>query len=507
MKGLEQLSTLRSLACALAQSALAKRLAKGAFWSLAGTLFPRGLTLVSTVITARLLDKVGFGELAMVQSTVGMLQTFATFSLGITATKYVAAYRATDPPRAGRIIAAAEAFACITGGVFAAALMAGSSWVAVRSLAAPQLAPVLRIASLLLFFTALGGAQVGALSGFEAFKEMARVNLGVALLGAPLLIVGTYYAGVQGAVLASVVTAAVNWVANHALVRRIAGRQGIPIRFARCWTETRVLYQFSLPAVLSGAVASPATWVANALLCNQPRGYAELGVYNAIMRIKQLPESVATTLLLPVLPMLSEKYALGQSHAYGRILSGAFGISLVVTGPIAFLFAAIPQLCLAPYGASFQHGSAAVVWLMLHSVLIALFSPMASVLASMERMWFGAAFNLSWGLLYVAVSFALIPGYGASGLAAALAITHLVTSLPCLAYIYRYEPRFIGNARLGSSTAVALVLYAGVAAAGAWGSTFLAACVAILAAAGCCIMAARSVVHGRAPEPDDVPRR
>ncbi len=66
---------------------LAARLARGAFWSLAGSLVARGAGLLTAIMVGRILGKDGFGELGLVQSTVGMFGTFAGFGMGLTANK------------------------------------------------------------------------------------------------------------------------------------------------------------------------------------------------------------------------------------------------------------------------------------------------------------------------------------------------------------------------------------------------------------------------------------
>ena len=53
---------------------------------------------------------------------------------------------------------------------------------------APALAGELRIAGILLFFNALNGAQTGALSGFEAFRAIARINLVRGLIAFPITV-------------------------------------------------------------------------------------------------------------------------------------------------------------------------------------------------------------------------------------------------------------------------------------------------------------------------------
>ena len=91
--------------------------------------------------------------------------------MGLTAIKYVAELRESDPERAGRIIALSSQFAALTGGVMALGLFFSASWLATHTIDAPQLAGALRIAALFLFISALTGAQTGALSGLEAFQS------------------------------------------------------------------------------------------------------------------------------------------------------------------------------------------------------------------------------------------------------------------------------------------------------------------------------------------------
>jgi hypothetical protein len=85
-------------------SDIGTRLSRGIFWSMAGSVISRGLMLCATVLVARMLGKTVYGELGMIQSTVGMFGVFAGFGLGLTATKHVAEFRQSDPERAGRII-------------------------------------------------------------------------------------------------------------------------------------------------------------------------------------------------------------------------------------------------------------------------------------------------------------------------------------------------------------------------------------------------------------------
>ncbi|QTA79204.1 Polysaccharide biosynthesis protein [Desulfonema limicola] len=109
----------RQYAARIESSPLGYRLAKGAFWSLSGALISRGLGLLASILVARILGKTGFGELGIIQSTVGMFGVFAGFGMGLTATKHVAEFRYKNPEKAGRIIILSALLTVIFSGIMA----------------------------------------------------------------------------------------------------------------------------------------------------------------------------------------------------------------------------------------------------------------------------------------------------------------------------------------------------------------------------------------------------
>jgi len=404
--------------------------------------------LAATVCVARMLGKNSYGELGMIQSTVGMLSIFAGFGLGLTATKYVAEFRVKDPHRVGRVIGLSGLFAAATGGAMAVCLIVFAPSLAERAINAPYLADSLRIGSVILFVGAVNGAQTGALSGLEAFKTVALVNLLVGLISFPVILVGTYFGGLSGTLWALAINLGFNWLLNHLALRKEAQRHAVPLTFTDCWQEWPILWNFSIPAVLSGILVGPVTWACNALLVNRPDGYAEMGVYSAALRIKDIPSMVLSMLMTPILPVLSDLYGRRATANYNRTLSYAFSMSLAVMIPVSLVQMAAPSLTLMPFGEDFSGHHAVVQWLMLQAMCLGLFTPMGHVLASMNRMWFGLAYNSVWAAVYLLLAWLLVPRHGASGLAAALATAHLATSLPCAAYIYVYERPFIANTPL-----------------------------------------------------------
>lgn len=439
---------LRKYTSRIEESPLGYRLAKGAFWSLAGAMISRGLGLLASIIVARMLGKVGFGELGIIQSTVGMFGVFAGFSMGLTSTKHVAEFKAKDPAKAGRIMALSSLVAIVSGGLMAIVLVIFAPWLATHTLAAPHLSGLLQITAVVLFLSALTGAQTGALSGFEAFKTIARVNLLSGFVTFPFMVGGVYLAGLQGAIWGLLASIGLNWLLNHLALKVEARKANVPFTYKNCLQEWNVVHSFSLPAVLASAIVEPINWFCYAMLVNQPNGYAEIGVYNAVLRVKIIPEMVLGMLISPLLPILSEQYSRKSISSYNKTIFYAFIISWLVVIPISLIQMIAPSLTLLPFGREFYGNHGIVKWLMLQAILNGLIVPITQIFASTNRMWFSFVSRLIWGISYLLFTYALVPTYGGIGLAAAFTFTHFIILIPYLFYLYYFEKSIVFDSQL-----------------------------------------------------------
>jgi len=366
-----------------------------------------------------------------------MFQLFASLGLGATATRYVAEFKTIDTAKTGRIISLTILSASILGAFFTAALYFAAPWLAARPMSAPHLGPSLRLGAPLLCLYSIIGAQTGALAGFGAFRTTASVNTVVAILSFPLVVGGALLWSIPGAMVGLVLAGLSNCVANHFALASQRSRYGVRMNYGECWGERRILARFSIPSVLGNAMAGPVAWGCQSLLATQPGGYAALGAYNAIVRVKQIPESAASMLLTPLLPLLSEKFGNNQTASYNRTLILAFCVGILTTMPFALLLSAVPSLALMPFGRQFSAPPALIQLMMLHGLLIGLYAPMGGIFGSTEKMWVGALYNVVLGTLQILLAFCWIPRIGATGLAAAIVTSVCFVSTAFVWYIYR----------------------------------------------------------------------
>lgn len=410
-------------------SEIVSRLVSGVFWSMLGAISSRGLLLIASVLVARALGKNAFGELAIIQSTVGMFGVFAGFGLGLTATKYVAEFRSSAPDRAGNIIALSGIVASVTGALLGFGLYFYAPWLATHTINASYLVGDLRISSIMLFVSAINGAQIGSLSGFEAFKSIARINLLVGLISFPTLLFGAYYGGRTGVIWAMTLNLGVNYFFNHYLLKKEIKKHNIPLNYANCASEFSILWKFSVPALLGGALVGPITWATNAMLVNQPDGFGELGIYNAANQWQMTILFIPGMLGQVVLPILSNLNGVALEDKYLKVLKLNIFLNIsIATFVVLPIIIGAPQI-MKTYGPSFGSGSTVLRILAFTAILIATNNVIGQAIISKSKMWMGFMFNGLWAITMLITTYIFLNRqFGAAGLAMASMVAYVFHS-------------------------------------------------------------------------------
>lgn len=421
-------------------ASLAGRFIRGASWSLLGMGAAQGLAVIASIVMARLLGKVAFGEFTMVTGTVGAFGILAGLGLGLTATKYTAEHRTSDPARAGQILGLAQLVAAISGGLVALILFLLAPWLAARTLNAPTLADELRIGCILLFLNALDGTQTGALAGLEAFRAIARVGLVRGILSFPALIAGVWFYGLTGAVAATVLMGAVGWWLNQNALRRESASSGLSISYGGTRSNLPILWQFSLPAFLSAVMVAPVMWLANAILVNQPGGYGELGVFNAANQWRTAMMFLPAVLVRVALPIMASSVDPRRADDFGKTLVLTQSLTVAIVLPLGGLLMFLSEVIMGLYGNEFVHGATVLIGVACTIMITSIGNSAGAAIEARGKMWRGLVLNLSWAVVLIVVVGLTAGTWGARSLAFGSAIAYLVMSLWGFHYVARYLP-------------------------------------------------------------------
>jgi O-antigen/teichoic acid export membrane protein len=403
-------------------------------WSTVGAMSSRALALLASVIIARILGKSVFGELGVLQSTTNMYTTFALFG-GLTATKYVAEFRKTEPERAGRIIAMSIVVPIASGSVMAMLMVATSPWAA-RLLAAPHLQNAIAISALALLLIVINEALDGVLSGLEAFKRRSTVQVAIGIATFPIMVLGVVFFGLIGAIWGLIASQALRVLLNYQAIQTETVLAGVPIRWKEVRKESRILASFSLPTLCSGAVYIPAMWIANMIMVNTRGGYAEMGVFNAADRWRTAILFLPSLLGSVTLPMLASLRSEGDSGRYHNLLVTNVRLSVLASTAVAGPVALFSPWIMASYGPGFREGKWVLIVLCAISVAYAAYWIVNQSLVSRGHIWTMFSFNLGWAITLLGSEW-LLRRHGATGLAVAYLIAEIGRLSAALIYANR----------------------------------------------------------------------
>ena len=424
---------LRAIFRKLEASPLATRFARGVFWSLFGSVTSRVLAVISSIIAARLIGKSAFGELGIVQNTIAMVGTLAGFGLGTTALKYVAEFRGQDSRRTGRMIALFRVAAWGTGTILGVLLVGIAPWLCRSILKQPDLTGYVQIGSLLMLFSAVNGSQNGVLSGFEAFKTIARVTTIGGLLNFPMIVGGALYAGLPGIVCALILGQMVACLLNAHALRLEMIRHNIPLTFIGWTRELPVLWQFSVPAVLGTLVISPVTWACTAMLVRQPHGLEHMGAFNAANQWFNALMWLPYMMDQAVLPILSERFGAKDRTQTSILLFGLIKLNAAIAIPLVLIGGLLSPYIMGGYGTGFVGEWPTLVAMLATAGLFAIQLPVGNVIAASGRMWLGLCLNLTWSVVFISASWFLV-GWGSLGLAIARFLAYVAQAIWSFAY-------------------------------------------------------------------------
>jgi len=325
-------------------------IAAQARWALVAKIATSVLGTVTTVFVARELSPTNYGTFSLVISTVAFWFIFAEFGIGLSVSKHVAQsrYRDADRNLAARFVGRGIMLQAVFSLTAALACFISAGWVAAL-LDNPDLAMLLRVASVILLVRPLHMLTLSVFQGFqtlhfmalaETVREVGRLLATVILLKLGLETLGAVEGRMTGFALSAVLGLAIVWR-----------------RFLRgtAWARTddraitRQVLHLSLPIVVI-LVCDFVFMEFTIPMVGFFLGAEQAGYYSLPFRITTLLHLVAHALALAVTPRLT---ALNQRTA-GDVrvlyLRGIKSILLLYIPAMAGLITLAPELLSVIFG-------------------------------------------------------------------------------------------------------------------------------------------------------------
>jgi O-antigen/teichoic acid export membrane protein len=424
--------TLRLKFKSLLNSPTIVRLLAGTGWSLMGEILSKGLLFLSWIIVARLLGKVGYGQFGIIRSTITMFAIFGGLGLGLTANKFVAENRSSNKLFAGQIIGMTQIFAFVSGLILAGLILIFSHYISTTLLKAPFLENELKLTAVMLFFSAMNGAQIGILQGLEAYKKLAFLNAFQGITAFPLFAIGTYYFGLSGSISAFAINIIISTILFQIVIQKELKIKGIVVYFKNVRDTLSVFWSFSLPAALTGIAVSPFKWYSEALLVKFS-GFDNLGIFQAAIVITSIVIAIASTLNAPLISIAANSKG-DQSDMklqYVTMYSSWYAF-LILSVP----FLIFPKILIVFFGEQFNDPNLfkTSLLMMLWCGMMLYYQGITRIIMLNNSIWFLFCTNIFEGVTLIG-SFYFFRTQGALGLGYAYVLSYVVRIIISLPYI------------------------------------------------------------------------
>lgn len=406
---------------------------KDSFWMLLGSALGKGLGVIGGIFIANILGKDLYGEYGLLRNTLLLIAIFSTMGLGYTSTVFVARYYNHNLSILKLLIKKLIRITFYFSFIVAIITFIFSSKLAVY-LEDPNLESGLKYLSLIIIFNALTTTQVGVLSGFKVFKDIAIVNILSGTINFTLSVGLTYKFGFNGAVIALLLSQILNFLLNKIALHKQF--KNIPDSYNETIHLEEIL-KSSLPIALQEMSVSVMHWSTSILLLKLTN-YGEVGLYSASTQWSTIILFIPVVLRNVTLSHLSS--AKNNLKKRNRIIYSMLILYVICTfTPSTFVYI-FSENIVSVYDVSFNGLKYVLVLACYSTVFNSIYNVFSSEFIASGRNWLMYVITFCRDILILLLLYILINICKLSG-AFSLALSNLsvglIVSLVCwLSYLY-----------------------------------------------------------------------
>lgn len=416
--------------------------AKGGGITFAGKLFTYICRFVITLLLARLLGAEQYGLYNLALTAITVTAALAAFGLDSALVRYIAMFaRRRDDAGLWGVLQIGLSVTTILSVLLSAGLFILAEPIAQGIFHEPRLAPLLRVAGLIVPFLTLSNTIAAATQGF---KRMQYATIARDILQPLLrltLVVGLTLVGMSAAGAVAVFGIAVGaasllllyFLNKLFLLRR-------PLREGR--RDTHEVLRFSIPVFLSDLMTTFRENI-QTLILGALNTATSVGIFAVVNQINMVGSMFQSAIATASRPIISELYDQGEWQQMGRMYQTTTKWTFTVNLPLFLTAVLFSEPILSIFGKSFVAGSTALA-LLAWAIMADISTGMCGIILDMTGHTTLKLVNAITRLvLSLVLSFLLIPPWGVVGAAAAtLIVVAFVNLLRLLQvfFLFRYLP-------------------------------------------------------------------
>jgi O-antigen/teichoic acid export membrane protein len=403
--------------------------AKGGGITFAGKLFTFGCRLVITLLLARMLGAGQYGLYNLGLTALTVTAALAAFGLDTALVRYIAVYvNRRDEARVWGTIQIAVGLSLAFSMILGAGLFLLAEPVAVGVFGQPGLAPLLRVAAIVVPFLTLLNMFASATQGFKKMqyatlaRDVAQPLLRLVLTLALVVMGATAIGAVSIYGLSVAVAAVILLVLLH---RRLFSLRR-PL--ASGTRETREVMRFSAPVFLSDLMTTFRDNI-QTLVLGAMSTVASVGIFAVASQLNMVGHMFQSAVAASSRPIIAELYDRGEMVRLGQLYRITTKWTLTLNLPVFLTLVLFPEQILAVFGNGFVAGAPTLV-LLAWAIMADISTGQCGIILDM-------AGRTGWKLvnsivrlgLSLALSAALIPAWGVFGAGVATLATVALVNL------------------------------------------------------------------------------
>ncbi len=409
-------------------------------FSTIGGVVSKLVTLLMYIILSRILKPEMFGTMSVVISPVLFVGAVASIGLPVAFSKLIPEYRLLDNINLNRILSGFIWIGVVSAFVFSIFFYILSDWLAEIIYSDSSLGNYFKIMSIYLFSISINSIQIGLLSGFEDFKNVARLNIINSLVSSFFVLTFAYFFLVNGAFIGFCISGILAILINNLFLKKSLLSNGIKLISTNFFVDRSIICKFLVPMFISTLIVAPLNSIANYFLLKGQNTYTDVAAFNLAFQwynaVLFLPSLFATV----ILPILTRSFYSSDVERRRKIL-----YNLLLNGLIALCLSLLVYLSsdflVEIYGKEFTMFSSILSILLVNAVIVSCVAALGQVLISTGRVWISLGLNLVWIGLFIHFCYLLATrGFGSMGVAYSFLFSYI--SLGVLTLIFTWSDIF-----------------------------------------------------------------
>ncbi len=417
----------------------------GSAWGLGAKLLATGLSMVTSIITARFYGAEPMGIVATVNAFLGLATTFTLMGTDTSVLRLIPQHMSKYSPGSAyktykKILVSVITVAFAVG----AMLYFGSHYVAERLYGKPSLSFILRASSIFVVFLSLSSLSTQAVRGLKLIRSFAlMVILPTSSRLLVLVALTCFWFHPMNPVWALYASIVITSIIGMIIIAQ-QFRHKISQSDKICETPLAEIAAISLPMLMTTAIGF-VMGQTGILVLGIFRPVADVGHYDVAVKLATLTTFLLQAVNVIVAPKFAELYHGKRMADLFRVARLAARLIFWSTIPIVLglLLLGRPVLALL-YGAEFKSAYVPMVVLLIGQFVNAAsgstgyFMNMTGSEKAFRNIMFIAA------LLTITLCFVLVPHLGATGAALGTSLGYMTWNISCLLFIKRKHGGYIG---------------------------------------------------------------